>query len=379
MMMQILMVNWNYPPKVGGMESMIFQIVKGLRQTERVDVIGPSDSQNGSQEKDTFRPNRSGLIQFMMFSLMKGLQISRQSPPDVIVGGSALVLPILYLLSLYTKRPFVVIVHGLDLIFKNPLYQFVMKTLLPKADHLIANSSNSKNLAIERGVAPKKITVIPPGVNYGNFSELLKEKTQSKWKNRKIILSVGRLAKRKGIAEFVANCMPLIKEQCPEALFLIVGHNPTDALMHKEDLVSQIKTEVHNYHLEENVQLLGRVNDEMLSSLYNQCHFFILPAIDVPGDVEGFGIVLMEAASAGKPVISTRIGGISDAVVNGETGILVEAGDWDGMETAVFQLLNDAQLRKKLGQQAQRRAKETFDWPIVISQHKKLLQQIIDS
>ena len=96
----------------------------------------------------------------------------------------------------------------------------------------------------------------------------------------------------------------------------------------------------------------------------------------MPGDIEGFGIVLTEAAAAGKPVVATRVGGITDAVADGETGKLVACEDWDGLKTAVVDLLTDEVKKRQMGGNARRRVREKFEWPIVIRQYRTLLEAV---
>ena len=376
--MQLLMITWNYPSKLGGMEVMIAQIVAGLRRHMRVRVLGPYDPLE-RDEPDTVRAGRGGLAWFILSAIFTGWRLLRREPIDLLIGGSALMTPVLFVLSRLGIRPFMVIVHGLDLVYEHPLYQFMLRRLLPRADYVIANSENTQRLAEQLGVSRVNIQVIPPGValpqtipakRIGQFC------AERQLTQRKIILSVGRLAARKGIVEFVTAAMPGIVSEVPEVLFLIAGENPTDSLAHKADVKEAVKTAVAKQGLEQYVRLLGRVDDETLRALYQCCDLFILPALDVPGDIEGFGIVLAEAAAASKPVVATRVGGITDAVADGETGKLVACGDWDGLKTAVVDLLADEAKQQQMGDNARRRVEEKFEWAIVIRQYQALLAAV---
>ena len=357
---------------------MIAQIVAGLRRHMRVRVLGPYDPLE-RDEPDTVRAGRGGLAWFILSAIFTGWRLLRREPIDLLIGGSALMTPVLFVLSRLSKRPFMVIVHGLDLVYEHPLYQFMLRRLLPRADYVIANSENTQRLAEQLGVSRVNIQVIPPGVALPQtipakrIDQFCAERQLTQ---RKIILSVGRLAARKGIAEFVTVAMPGIVSEVPEALFLIAGENPTDSLAHKADVKEAVKTAVAEQGLEQYVRLLGRVDNETLRALYQCCDLFILPALDVPGDIEGFGIVLTEAAAASKPVVATRVGGITDAVADGETGKLVACGDWDGLKMAVVDLLTDEAKQQRMGDNARRRVEEKFEWPIVIRQYQALLEAV---
>ena len=244
--MHLLMVTWNYPPKLGGMEVMIARIVAGLRRHMRVQVVGPCDPAR-PDESDTVRASRGGLAWFMPSAIFTGWRLLRREPIELLIGGSALMTPVLFVLSRLGKRPFMIIAHGLDLVYEHPLYQFMLRKLLPRADYVIANSENTRRLAEQLGVSKANIQVIPPGVSLPKAipaKRIARFCAERQLAERKIILSVGRLVARKGIAEFVAAAMPGIVSEAPEALFLIAGENPTDSLAHKADVKEAVKTAV---------------------------------------------------------------------------------------------------------------------------------------
>ena len=110
------------------------------------------------------------------------------------------------------------------------------------------------------------------------------------------------------------------------------------------------------------VKFLGAIDDAEKDLWLKNCDIFIMPSRDINGDVEGFGIVYLEAALAGKPVIAGRSGGVSDAVVDYETGILVEPDNVDSIEDAIQELYRNFDLRQELGDNAMKRAISSFSW-----------------
>jgi phosphatidylinositol alpha-1,6-mannosyltransferase len=108
------------------------------------------------------------------------------------------------------------------------------------------------------------------------------------------------------------------------------------------------------------IRFVGFVSEAELNQLYRRCAIYISPSMMEEGDVEGFGIALVEAGAHGRPVIAGRTGGVEDAVVDGETGILVDPSKLDEIETALVRLLDDDDLRQRLGSQAKRRAELRF-------------------
>lgn len=379
--LEILFITWNYPPKLGGMETMLSQLVANLHSHDCIRLIGPYDPDYEHQQNESIiRPSRDGLLRFLLTALARGNQVIEKQKPDVIVAGSALLTPVVYLLGRVFRIPVVINIHGLDLLYDNFFYQRMIRTLLPRCNLMCANSRQTGQLAVNQGVAPEKICVSHPGLDFSEFANPPQlEVLESKYalKDRRIILSAGRLASRKGIPEFIQHVLPRVVARFPDSLFLIVGENPTQSLLHKEDVKARIQTQIANEHLADHVRLLGHVSREELIQLYFACDLFVLPALETQGDIEGFGIVLSEASAAGKPVVATRSGGIPDAVVDGESGILTEPGDWARMEEVIGQLLTTPDLCVELGQFGRERARNELDWPIIGNRYHDLLTALV--
>jgi phosphatidylinositol alpha-1,6-mannosyltransferase len=366
--MRILFITWNYPPKIGGMETMLSQSVTQLKRHSDVTVIGPYANRYDLTEENTIRPKKNGILAFMLTALYRGLNFLRQSGCDVIVVGSALVSPLALFLGILFRLPVVVYIHGLDLLYKNPIYQLLIHMSLPKCDLLFANSNNTAKLAVKLRIPAGRIKVIHPGIDFSEFKILPKNDRIYEGldlKDRLVILSAGRLAPRKGIPEFIEHVLPNLTSLYPNLTFLIAGDNPVQSLIHKADVKKRIIEAAQAVGVMNHVHLLGFVSRPQLLQLFSVCDIFVLPAIYTPGDIEGFGIVLIEAGAAGRPVFSTRLGGISDAVVDNHTGLLVESGNWAQMTAALKRLIDDEKLRLAMGENGRQRAKEKFDWPAV--------------
>jgi phosphatidyl-myo-inositol dimannoside synthase len=380
--MKILLITWNYPPKTGGMENMLFEVVRQLTSTAQVDIIAPfaDFSKDELEIPRLVRAGREGLLAFFAHALWAGIRLTREKKYDVIMTGSALVLPIAVFLGFTFRLPVVAIIHGLDIIYPNPLYQIAMRFLLPRCRHIIANSRMTKQLAIEHGLAPDRVTVINPGIDVSEFDRLRDPhdiRQRYDIGNRRFILSAGRLVKRKGVLEFISRALPDIIQHDPDAVLVVVGENPSQSLAHRDDLMTQIRNEIVRQGLQKNVRLVGWTNREDLIAFYQSSDIFVLPAIHVPGDIEGFGIVLLEANAARKPVVATSVGGIPDAVAEGVSGILIEPEKWATIAQSVTTLLHDDELRQKLGRQGRDRVENEFDWKIIGRQYRNLLTRIL--
>lgn len=375
--MDLLVLTWNYPPRRGGIENLLENLCTGLRgEKHRVFVVTSSAKAPHSAERDTFRAPLAGLIPFALYALWRGAMVlARDREIRVVFGGSALVTPLVLILARVFRRRAVVLTHGLDVIHRNFFYQLLCVRWLKFCDRVVANSNYTAVLAKSKAVAQKRLTVIPPGVQPERFSiptNVVRTKRRWNIESKKIILFVGRLAKRKGLKEFIERSLVEIVREIPETVFLIVGDNPTESLAHRDNVAGEINLAVSRLGLEKQVRLLGALSDDQVIKLYHACDVVVLPALDMMDDVEGFGIVALEAAAAGKPVIATRVGGITDAVEEGKSGILVNPGDYKELSQAVTALLRNLESRLTLGRYGRCHASQEFSWHHIIGFYEDL-------
>jgi phosphatidylinositol alpha-1,6-mannosyltransferase len=373
--MAILLVTWNFPPRRGGIENLMAQLSAGLKKNHTVFVI-TAYADHGCEE-DVFRSPWPGLIPFALYALWRGaLLLIRNRKIHVVFGGSAMVTPLVYFLARAFRRKAVVQAHGLDLVYRSIIYQGLCVRWLKHCDAVLANSNYTGMLAMERGVPREAIHVIPLGVDSERFTPAAncdELKQEFRLEGRQIILFVGRLARRKGVKEFVQNCLPVIARELPHACFVVAGGNPTESLTHCDDVLSEIEATVRDLRLQDHVRLLGEVSDDQLVKLYQCCDLVVLPALASSNDVEGFGMVLLEAGAAGKPVVATRVGGIPDAVDSGKSGILINPGDYWEVSKVIVELLAKDHRRKTIGEFARRRTQMEFSWDAVVTRYEAAL------
>lgn len=230
------------------------------------------------------------------------------------------------------KIPYGIMVHGnelLDETARSPLENFarriIRKMVLENADVVFANSSYTEQL-LNSVVKCKKSAVIHPPVHFENK---YKGDSESRQKEH-ILLSIGRLVERKGFQD-VIKAMPMILKEIPEMKYYIAGTGE-----YKEEL----KKTIDELNLQEHVFLPGRISEEEKDELYSKCDYFIMPSyiIESKANVEGYGIVFIEANMYGKYVIATRSGGIPDAINEGITGEFVEERNPESIKEHVLGL-----------------------------------------
>ena len=379
--MGILIITWNFPPRRGGMENLIAGLADGLRKNHCLFVVTSFASRANGKEA-VFRPRCPGLLAFFLYSLYRGsILLARHPEIRVIVGGSALVAPVVFLLAKLFRRRSVVLVHGLDLVYPSMLYHLFWLRWLRHCDRVVANSLYTASLAERIKARKGTVHVIPPGIYWDSFALPVEreEKKAMGLDGRKVLLFVGRLARRKGVGEFLQRSFARIVREVPEAYFLIVGENPSHSLAHHEDIASEIRRVVRGMALESHVRMLGRLTDLELAKVYQISDLMVLPALSTKGDVEGFGIVILEAAAAGRPTVATRVGGIPDAIEDGRSGILVDTEEYDHMSQAIVKLLRDDQARLAMGEYAQKRVRERFGWDSIIRRYEELFKSMTES
>ncbi|MBW1787842.1 MAG: glycosyltransferase family 4 protein [Deltaproteobacteria bacterium] len=377
--LRLLFLAWNFPPVLGGIEYVAKHLYAGLEAAGHdVRVVAPY-AEDTPVHSHIFRCPRAGLRAFLWYAFAQGYRIGRRLRPDVIVCPSIVSAPAAFLLSSLLRCPYVVLVHGTDMLRKGRMYRGIVRFLVRGAGRLAANSRHTKKLLQATGCRSGRVKVIYPGVSCEAFEAVPVEDPLpflARLEGRRILLSVGRLIRRKGIIEFVTHAMPELVRIFPDIAFVVVGDDATASLIHKERIRAQIERDVRRLGLVDHVYLLGRLQNEGdVLQLYRRADVFVLPCLDIPDDVEGFGIVFLEAALAGAPSVATRVGGIPEALLDGHTGLLTNPGDFPELVSAISKLLQDESLRRRLARQGAQRAGEKFDWSVIIPQYAALFEQ----
>ena len=208
-------------------------------------------------------------------------------------------------------------------------------------------------------VGEAKVRVVPNGVDpekFKPFEDQAAIKRQFGLGNEPCVLFVGSLIPRKGLPFLVEAAKKIVKEY-KETKFIIVGEGP---------LRNQLLRELEVANLSGNFTFIGNITGNMLPPIYNCADVFALPSIQ-----EGQGIVLLEAQASAKPVVAFDIGGVNEAVHNGETGLLVKRGNTEKFAAAIMKLLSDKSLREEMGVNGRRFVAENFTWDICT---QKMLQ-----
>lgn len=182
------------------------------------------------------------------------------------------------------------------------------------------------------------------------------------------MLTVGRLVRRKGVLYFTSQVLPQIVAQRRDVHYVVVGDGPER---------STIQEEIRRQGLQEKVTLLGRVDEGTLWALYRAADLFVMPNIPVDNDMEGFGLVALEASTAECCVVASRLEGITDAVKEGKNGFLIEPGHTAGYVRTILQLLGDTPGRKAFGREAKLFTLAHYSWEKTAKEYLDIFQEII--
>ncbi len=251
-------------------------------------------------------------------------------------------------------RPCVVTLHGAEALA--PLLRPANRYLVSHADAVVVNSRFTRETIQAYAPAVDPI-IIPFGANAEKmappgFDREAFRAAAGLPQDAFVVLAVGRLVARKGFHVLVEAAS---REGIRERLQLVIGGDGPE----RQALEAQIKT----LNVSERVRLLGRIDDAALACWYAAADIFALPAVpDSSGDTEGLGVVLLEAMANRTPVIASRTGGITDVVIDGETGLLAQPGDADDLAAQIRRLLDDPALGRRLVDGAANRLEREFGW-----------------
>jgi phosphatidylinositol alpha-1,6-mannosyltransferase len=270
------------------------------------------------------------------------------------------------------RVPYLCFVHGEDIgtALNSREQKALVRRVLRGAACCIANSRNTARLLREQwNIEPEQIQVLNPGVDTNYFVPAPRDPQARRrigWDERPVLLTVGRLQRRKG-HDMMIRALPSIRARLPNVLYSIVGDGE------EREMLGLLARE---HGVEAHVQFLGNIADSELLCCYQQCDLFALPNREIEGDIEGFGMVLVEAQSCGKPVVAGRSGGTADTMHVGATGELVPCESPEPLSETVVRLLLDAPLREKMGGQARRWAVAHFDWELLATQARDLFESL---
>lgn len=353
-MRRTLLITLDYPPMIGGVAYYYSNLVKHL-PSEAVSVLH----------------NNEGQLLFDSFWIwpkwLKGLwsvyKCIKHDRIEYLLVGQVLPLGTMALIwHGLIKIPFIVMTHAMDVTLPWGPHgpwrkKWLCKKIYQHAAYVTTVSKYTQQELIQQGVPAKKIILLPPAptISARDLTDISLAQKYHLPPEQRVILSVSRLVKRKGI-DFVIKVIAKLKKKFSNIIYVIIGTGDAGTELHA--LVDLLQLNAY-------VKFIGNVGKAELAAWYERCEMLVMPTRVLDNrDVEGFGIVFLEAGNFKKPVIGGLTGGVGDAVIDGQTGLLVEPDNEHMLQAAMERLLTDKIYAKKLGQNSFQRIQNEFCWEI---------------
>lgn len=278
-----------------------------------------------------------------------------------------------------TRLRLATIAHGLDVTKDAELYQRFVPRVFREMDLVLPVSRATGQACLDRGLPREKMCVVPNGIRLERYPaptsrremrreliEALDDPAFPLPDNALLLCSVGRQVKRKGVAWFVDRVMPRLPD---DVHYWVAGEEGPDT--------DNILAAMRRRGLVRRVRLLGKISEADLVRLYRGADLFMMPNVPVPGDMEGFGVVMLEAGACGLPVIASRLEGIVDVVAEGRNGHFVESGDAEGFAAAIMAYYRKPEGLALASRRAHKYTGQTFGWEATADRYVEALRGLV--
>ena len=381
-MKKTLLLTENFPPKEGGSGRWFWELYSRL-PNDKVLIVA-NDTPEGREfdkthELDIVRieleSTEWGLastkgLGFYWETIRKVLKLIKEYGIEEVHCGR--VIPegvIARALKLLAGARYNCFVHGEDVetAATSREHSLLVKNVCKNASMLICNSENTANIVRKLGFdSGSKCEVLHPGVDTSRFEVAAPDtsfRQKMGWSGKRVLLTVGRLQRRKG-QDFLIKSMPTLLNEFPDLFYAVVGRGEC-----YDELISL----VDQHKLHDNVCVYPDMDDEALIKCYQQCDIFILPNRTIDNDIEGFGMVLVEAQVCGKPVIAGDSGGTRETMNIGKTGHIIDCSSTENLLNGLSPILRNPEIVDGEVNIADY-AKNRFNWDQHVAKAKRLFK-----
>ena len=332
----IIVLTQCYPPRIGGIENLVFNLSLHLSKYEKVLVL--ADQHNIIDEtlfdknfKNDLIIKRFGGLKYFRkrnkFRELKKINDLRNIKAIISDSWKSIEYPISKFNN--NKIPFICLAHGNEVIIKNNRHQQRIFNIFTKVEHIIEEE-----------------------VNLIDGSPTL--------------LTLARLEKRKGHKN-ILQVISKLKDQYPNIRYIIAGEGEEK---------SYLKSLVNTLNIAKNVNFIGSVTDAQKKYIFNKTDLMVMPTLDETNrlSIEGFGIAYIEASLFGIPSIASNVGGTKEAVLHNKTGLILD--NLNDLENNICELIENKEKRKLLGENAKNRAQNEFNWNNQVKKYLNLISNL---
>lgn len=375
---KILLVTNDFGPRTGGIETFVIGLLERI-QGQEVIVFTSAQGDTAAYDQNWLNTfgiqvirDRSKILLPSWRVTKRAKDIIRSHGIEVVVFGAA--APLALMASALRKsgvKKIIALTHGHEVWWAKIFpFNLAMKRIGNGVDHLTYLGDFTRN-AIAQSLTQRSahaMVKIAPGIDTSHFipqPDAMQKRISLGLENKKIIISVGRLVHRKGQDKLI-EALPSVLRKIPNAHLLIVGEGPYKS--HLEKLVNKLS-------LTENITFVGRILYDKLPSYLSAADLFVMPSRSrfFGLEVEGLGIVYLEASACGIPVVAGNSGGAPDAVLDGVTGLCVDGTDVNQIAQAVIEICSDAARASKMGSAGRDWIVDQWRWEIWSKEFNSLL------
>ena len=370
--MKILYISHLHPPKnaplksIGGMQRVSMQLVKELKSNPsvRIKTIIQHAPWNGIEIRTAV---------FLAKLARKLPLIVKDYQPDVILFSSMVTASLARLTRNKIDVPMVTINHGQDVKMPISMYQKFVPSVFEALDGVISVSRATREECIKRGMDPNKGIALPNGFDLSHAKDIPNKLDSRKelehlfnidLQNKSLLLTVGRQVKRKGHEWFITEVFPKINS---EVVYIAIGEGP------EHSRLIEVQKELPHKN---KIIFVGKQPDDILQKAYAAADVFVMPNIPIEGDMEGFGIVLLEANLASTPAVAADLEGIKDVVENGKNGYKIPVRDSEAFASKIDETLNMNYLA--LSNSSRNYVIQNFAWNRVAERYISYLNKVIE-
>ncbi|PIR96812.1 MAG: hypothetical protein COT91_04645 [Candidatus Doudnabacteria bacterium CG10_big_fil_rev_8_21_14_0_10_41_10] len=368
--MKICYLTRSLDVKIGGLDRYSCEVIDRIHRKEGVETVALVEKLTNKPYEKAVLKNVSGNFWQIFYNIF----VARKEIKNCDVIHAMDLFPyglIAVFANIGFKKKLIINGVGTDSVVR--LDRLILGTILKwaykQADKVLCISEYTRKRILKKVPGLKNLEVVYLGVEYEKFTNhphLTSPIKGVEQERGPILVGVGQPKRRKGY-HVAIRALGKLKEKYPNFLYYIVG------LQAITKYVEQLKQLATDSGISDNVVFLENISDKHLIVLYHIADLFLLPSVNIGQHFEGFGLVFLEAASAGLPGIGTKNCGIEEAVKNGQTGILVEQENVEETATAIDKLLSDKELREKMGREAKKFA-ATMNWSVTVKKYLSYYQ-----